>query len=480
MIFSNRTPRWKIVENTLPDRVRNDILNQLGNTTLSPLHWTLLSSGNSRRIYRYRPEQNAPAWLVKWTCWPTFGQRIKTAFGYSTSRREAVAIKRAMGKNVPTLSPVLVAEKPYWQPDFQTLLVMEFLEGSQNLFHVFKTFRNDRAVLEPLMTKLLDLFCSFHGSGLVHGDFKAENVLVTDTRELFLIDLYDMKPAGKGSNQYLRDVRRIAYSMMRADLSRTCILGFLKAYSDRMNARPDYFVDWLPQTYPKYQLHRARRAARNCIRRNHAVQHFTWCGYRVVMMKGEDELRLRQAIRAFVQGEPDPDRFSVSYARCPVWQKKDTALMRSWRMQVALKMLDVDCRGATAFAFKRGYFRHELLIARKEKSEQSLEKVLARKDRKNDVLISAGKLTARLHKEGMNIMLFDPGKWRIGENLFCAAPDTFCFLKNDSPENRFDWLAKFISKNRDCGLGVKDLAAFLRAYCRGRIDRGIWAALVER
>ena len=88
-------------------------------------------------------------------------------------------------------------------------------------------------------------------------------------------------------------------------------------------------------------------------------------------------------------------------------------------------------------------------------------------------------MLSRLHKEGMNLRRFDASCWRFSDEdsfsgrLFCSAPGTFCFLKGDSNESLFAWLAEFVSENKSSGLEVKDLAVFFRAYCGGRIDRGL-------
>jgi len=109
---------------------------------------------------------------------------------------------------------------------------------------------------------------------------------------------------------------------MRADISREHIIFFLKKYAETMGVAPEKYVNWLPEKYPAYQLHAAKRAARNSIKRNHAVQHFKCCGYRVVMIKGEDEVGVRKSIHSFVRGGEDTECFGKIGMKFPFRQKK--------------------------------------------------------------------------------------------------------------------------------------------------------------
>ena len=67
---------WKIIEDSLPPDIKQAVLgiNELAED--SP-EWFLLSSGNTRRVYRYSPGGCSLSWVVKWGCHYTAKQRGK-------------------------------------------------------------------------------------------------------------------------------------------------------------------------------------------------------------------------------------------------------------------------------------------------------------------------------------------------------------------------------------------------------------------
>ena len=225
----------------------------------------------------------------------------------------------------------MVQTRP-WLPEFETILVMEFVKGSRNLFDVFKQLRTNNKELEKLIARLILFMKNIHGDGMVHGDLRANNILVTEDYKMLVIDLLDMRVARPGSKQFIKDVRRVAHSMMRADIPRKYVKGYLEGYADAMGVKPGRYVDWLPEKYPRYQLKAAKRAARNCIKRNHAVQHFKCHGYHVVMIKGEDEQKVRNSIASFLKAEKITGKPEYQ-----ALQKKDLLLMAAGECRFCLR-----------------------------------------------------------------------------------------------------------------------------------------------
>ena len=254
-------------------------------------------------------------------------------------------------------------------------------------------------------------------------------------------------------------------------IPRKYIISFLEGYADAMAVMPIKFAGRIPEKYPDYRLKDAKRAARNCIKRNHAAQHFKCHGYNVVMIKEEDEQKVRKNIELFLKGKKVADEQDISSMKYPIWQKKDTSLMNIWKMQVALAVLGIDCRSAVAFAYKRGFVFKELLLTRREEKERNLEYVFLKKDLRLKALKSGGALLRRLHKAGINILRFNPEHWQFEDNtangpmLFCVAPETFYFKESSSIKS-FEWLLSFVAGKGNAQFSIRDLVIFLRSFER--------------
>ncbi len=168
-----------------------------------------------------------------------FFEHFETPERMAEHEREATRRMREVGLNAP---------EPLDAFSFEGLgvLVLEYLPAFEPLDAV------DRATVEAVAPTLFESLATMHEAGLVHGDLRAENVLVADG-ELYLIDATKVRETGVSEARSYdlacalatlapllgpREAVRYAAETVDADA-----LLAAEDYLDFVNIRPDHTFD---------------------------------------------------------------------------------------------------------------------------------------------------------------------------------------------------------------------------------------------
>ena len=111
-----------------------------------------------------------------------FFERFGTPYGMAEHELEAARQMRDLGINVP--APIEAFDH-----DGYGVVVLEYLPDYRTLDTL------DPAAIEKAAEDLFDSLSRMHAAGLVHGDLRAENVLIADG-ELYFIDATKVSEAG--------------------------------------------------------------------------------------------------------------------------------------------------------------------------------------------------------------------------------------------------------------------------------------------
>ena len=476
--------RWRVIENSLPADVRTAVLRVDELAPYAP-EWKLLRSGNTRSIYRYSPpERNGQSWLIKWGHNYNFRQTCNALFGPTDADREAEAMRRALEAGIPTVPPRLTATTPLWRQPLQTILVTEFIAGSRDLFTILKEIRCNATSVKQLLSDLAELLIRIHRACIVHNDLSATNVLLKKNGELYVVDLAKMRFAIKEMGEFHRDLTRIVIDLMAAGIATRDINSLLAYYVERMDMPAQsrrIILERVPEKALAACRRIAHRASRNSIRKSRTLDRFRYGGFRVFMVKGHDALSAHRFIDRRHESPEDLDQQSTYYHHAPFWSRKESSLLRGWRMRRALHYSGLGGDEAVAFAHRFGLKREELLICSWPQDGRSLRNGLAASSTRCHILKTAGHFLRRLHQMGMNLTRFDIRSWRLCEDasgapfLFTTDFDAFTFLHEEDLGTRFHWILQWLPHAITAGLTKRDLAVFLRAYCVGKIDRNLWA-----
>ena len=291
---------WKILKSELPDSVLQGAF-RIRTEEDDSDQWQLLSQRSTRKIYRYCPEANKPAWLVKWESLHRFKQWRRALLGQNDACQEARGAQIALDAGLPVVPCKLVAVTSRWHWPMQTLLVFDYLAGAKTLDKATRDALNSDDMLNSLLAKTATLMAHAHCAGICHGDCSATNLLIDEDSILHIIDCTDLTRLSTPNPARFRDdISRLARNFMKIGLGKRSVEFFFHTYLERVGTKRNERQQWIKYASDKarqYHIRRSRRAYRNCTYRNHLLERFNHRGFRVFLLKGRSRKQVEDTLQ---------------------------------------------------------------------------------------------------------------------------------------------------------------------------------------
>ena len=213
--------------------------------------------GGMQAVYLKRYERrylSGIRWIQRWARWPG---------AEDEALREWQNLQQLRAIGIDTATPIAVGQEKARGTVVRSFLMTADIAGAEE-GHVFAE-QSAGAELGRFLRRVAELARRFHDAGFVHKDFYLGHVLVVRGAAepgLFLIDLQRaVKPCCFRQRWIAKDLGALAYSSLRAGVSRTDLLRSFQSYcgqkelssaEKRLARQVLRRVDWLSTRRPKH------------------------------------------------------------------------------------------------------------------------------------------------------------------------------------------------------------------------------------
>jgi len=480
---------WIIVKNELPDSILQAVL-KVGVEADNSDQWQLLRWGNTRKIYRYQPDGNQPACLVKWGCRHNFGQWRRALLGRNEAIMEQRATQLAIDSGLPAVACRLLAVTNRWRWPKRTLLVFEYLANANTLHAALDEALNLNRAVKPVLQKTAELTAEIHRAEILHGDLSSTNILVDEKDCFHIVDCKGLRRLDNAEPAAFRaDLARLLEDFIRVGLRPLELEFFLHAYLNSMGVQPEKRKPWiedLPAKARRRRIEISRRAFRNCTRRSRPLLRFSYRGFIVFMFKNQNRRLIEETLSFLIKTDSSvTEKLDTIVFKGQIAAGPDSEILHFWRMANAVDRSGLYGHIALAYAHRGRPSNTEFLLCKMPPGCRPVFDFLNPPSTRKNTLKAAGDFFRRLHEVKINMVRFHAKDWFVKrpENgalqFYCGDLRAYEFFEEESLEKRFQWLVDWLKTNPESDLGAKDLVEFLTAYGAGRVDRFLWRHIIS-
>jgi tRNA A-37 threonylcarbamoyl transferase component Bud32 len=351
----------RIVFNHLPAEVLDAVL-RVDEVKMNDPRWTLLRSGNTRKIYHFQPNPEKPSWIVKWGCRYTSLKKISGALtGRDQATLEWAKTRKAEECHLPVIPFSLLAVPRIQSGRIHSLLVSPYLEKSLNLIQFLSAHRDHPARVHQTLTQLGRIVYDIHTHNLLHQDLSLDNVLIQDgdPEKLFIIDWFKMKELPKGNTELFgADLIAPLCDLFYVGTPDCAKKAFLESYTEKGTWLEGRFQEVIEKAR-KARIRIIERAWKNCNRKNRGIIRYRYRGYSVFLLKGKDRESVNRSIDAELKSPSIRSQWRS--------KKENSPILERWRRANALRASGAIRHPVMAYAVQKRLFRiREILIEEPE------------------------------------------------------------------------------------------------------------------
>lgn len=309
----------------------------------------LLRQGNTRRVFLVRRPEFVPM-VVK--CWfRSHGSlRLKTPADLHSGDNEARFTRLAHERGVAPYEPMAFAERG-WGRGRQLLLVLPFLENRQTLEGVLEDPATSPELARQLLRRFGASLARIHQAGLIHNDYKLDNVLLEPERSLSeaaleVIDWGKAYEADTGDQR--QHLAEVIYALDCLSRGRLVVQEVQASFCDGYAQETPWFARdrqrleaTIEQELVAKQRQSNRRVWRNSLRKSRRLTIGKQDGYRYYLFDGAE----REALFAAVREEPDAELAICRWNASQLWQAANV-----------LQAVGEDDGGVRGLAIRRSLF----------------------------------------------------------------------------------------------------------------------------